>query len=113
MSPLDRDDANVMAAALQGFATVARLLILDSLREGPLSALAVARRVGLARRTCAEELRVLCDLGLVVDVRSGRVTVYRLSDRHVADILSQALRHVRNRRDSVTNAPAPGVWMTT
>jgi DNA-binding transcriptional ArsR family regulator len=96
-----RDDAYALAVTLQGLASASRVLIVDVLRAGPLSAGEVALGTGLARRACTEQLWALCALGAVVGTRRGRVTVYRLRDGHVAELVGHAVRHLHHRHPAV------------
>src|SRR4030081_3587201 len=66
---LDAAGAAKVATTLQALATPSRLLILARPREGALPATELATEVGMEQSACSHQLRLLCNLGLVVGER--------------------------------------------
>ena len=60
--------------------------VLALLRDGPLSAGAIADRFPISRPAVSRHLRVLREAGLVVDTAEGRARVYRLDVGPLAEI---------------------------
>ena len=104
--PLDAAAAAKVATTLQALATPSRLLILATLREGPLPATELARAVEMEQSACSHQLRLLRNLGLVTGTRQGRSVVYALYDDHVAELLDQALYHVEHLQLGMSDVPA-------
>lgn len=82
---------------MQAFGTASRLLILDRLRPGPLTAGEIAQAVGMDRSSVSHQLRVLRQLGLVSARREGRTSIYTLHDDHVHQLVDQAIHHLAHR----------------
>lgn len=96
-------DAKAVAATFQALSAPSRLLILDRLREQPLSVGELATEVGMEQSAVSQQLRVLRNLGLVVGERLGRSIVYSLYDDHVADLIDQAFYHAEHLRLGVAD----------
>ena len=60
--------------------------ILGLLRQGPLTAGSIAARFEISRPAVSRHLRVLREVGLVVDEPRGRERVYRLDARPLAEL---------------------------
>lgn len=89
------DEALKRTAALLGLLGHAkRLEVLLLLREEPLSAGELAKRLELEQSAMSHQLRLLRDARLVSSDRQGRRVLYRLADHHVAHIIGDALAHV-------------------
>lgn len=102
---LDPDGAAQVATTLQALATPSRLLILTELRQGPLPVTELASRVGMEQSAVSHQLRLLRNLGLVIGTRAGRSIVYSLYDRHVAQLLDEAVYHSEHLRLDLTDRP--------
>ena len=82
---------------MQALATSSRVRILSRLTAGPCSVKELARSVEMEQPAVSQQLRVLRDFGLVVGKRQGRKTIYKLHDRHVGVLLTEALAHAQHR----------------
>ena len=97
-APLDAASASTVASTMQALATPSRLLILDALRDGPVTVSRLADGVNMEQSAVSHQLRILRTLGLVVRQRTGRSVAYALFDHHVAQLLDQAISHVEHLR---------------
>lgn len=95
---LDADSAAHVATTLQALATPSRLLILTTLRQGPLPVTELADAVGMEHSAVSHQLRLLRNLGLVTGMRNGRSIIYSLYDNHVAQLLDEAIYHGEHLR---------------
>lgn len=100
---LDSSTAKQVATTLQALATPSRLLILSRLHGGPLSVSDLAEAVGMEQSAVSHQLRLLRNLGLVEGDRRGRQIQYRLFDRHVAELIEQAIYHAEHVRLGVVD----------
>jgi DNA-binding transcriptional ArsR family regulator len=87
-----------VANTMQALAAASRVRILGRLTAGPSSVKDLAREVEMEQPAVSQQLRVLRDLGLVVGKRQGRKTMYRLHDKHVRVLLTEAVAHTEHRR---------------
>ncbi len=102
---LDADSVAHVATTLQALATPSRLLILDALRERPRPVTELADAIGMEQSAVSHQLRLLRNLGLVVGVRTGRSIVYSLWDKHVAQLLDEAIYHTEHLRLGLSDRP--------
>lgn len=70
-----------------------RLRILDMLKSCDMCVTQIVAAAGEKFSTVSQRLRVLRTEGLVVRRRSGNHLIYALADRHVADLIQNALAH--------------------
>lgn len=73
-------------------ANPSRRTILDSLREGPLTAGDLTGRLDLSRSAASEHLAVLREAGLIREERQGRNRIYHLKAEGLRDA-SNWLKH--------------------
>lgn len=78
-------------------------MILTELRQGPCSVTDLADAVGLEQSLVSHQLRLLRNLGLVTGTRTGRSIVYSLYDKHVAQLLDEAVYHSEHLRLGITD----------
>jgi DNA-binding transcriptional ArsR family regulator len=90
--------AEQVAETMQALATPSRLRILGRLHAGACSVGELAAEVGMEASAVSHQLRVLRLLGLVVGCRDGRSVVYELHDKHVGQLLGEAMGHVAHLR---------------
>ncbi|WP_067975955.1 ArsR/SmtB family transcription factor [Mycolicibacter icosiumassiliensis] len=102
---LDAESAAHVATTLQALATPSRLLILTTLRQGPLPVTELADAVGMEHSAVSHQLRLLRNLGLVTGVRNGRSIIYSLYDNHVAQLLDEAVYHSEHLRLGLADRP--------
>src|SRR5262249_30978846 len=72
-----------------------RLHILQPLKKGERCVTAIVAAVNDKFSTVSQRLRVLRGEGLIVRRREGNHIYYALADRHVADLIRDALAHAR------------------
>jgi DNA-binding transcriptional ArsR family regulator len=92
-----------------------RLRILQMLTSGELCVTEIVAAMKEKFSTVSQRLRILRSEGLVVRRRSGTHLFYALSDRHVTDLIQNALAHaneldidVKNERRAEPAATFPG-----
>lgn len=78
------------AKLFRGFADTSRLMILEALRDGPLTVGAIVEQTGLSQSNVSNHLACLRDCGLVTFSQQGRYTSYQLSDGRVDALLGMA-----------------------
>lgn len=74
-----------------------RLLIIDELRDGPVSVGDLAERLSLSQSNISQHLSLLRDQRVVVARREGSTVFYRLRDERLTqafDLLREVLRQV-------------------
>ena len=74
-----------------------RLRILELLRQGECCVTELVDAVQEKFSTVSQRLRVLRSARLVVRRRKGTHVFYDLADRHVADLIDNALAHASER----------------
>jgi ArsR family transcriptional regulator, lead/cadmium/zinc/bismuth-responsive transcriptional repressor len=88
------DDAFNRAAMLfRVVSDVARLKLLDRLCDGEWCVSELALAAGVALSTVSQQLRLLRAERIVERRRAGKHIYYSLADRHVIDLVSNALAH--------------------
>src|SRR5271156_533688 len=70
-----------------------RLRILNLLEQGELCVTEIVAAVKEKFSTVSQRLRILRSEGLIVRRRDGNHLYYALADRHVADLIDNALAH--------------------
>jgi ArsR family transcriptional regulator, cadmium/lead-responsive transcriptional repressor len=89
--PIQPPQVTALKAKLfRGFSDMSRLLILEALRDRPLTVGAIVEKTGLSQSNVSNHLRCLSDCDLVVSTPQGRYTLYQLSDPRVARLLGLA-----------------------
>jgi ArsR family transcriptional regulator len=79
-----------------------RLQLLDLLKQGELCVTEIVAAVKDKLSTVSQRLRILHGEGLVARRREGSHLFYRLADRHVVDLIRNALAHA----DELEASPA-------
>jgi DNA-binding transcriptional ArsR family regulator len=88
------EDAFERAAALFRVAgDVARLKLLDRLADGEWCVTELAEAAGVGLSTVSQQLRLLRAERIVKRRRSGKHVFYSLADRHVIDLIANAIAH--------------------
>ena len=89
------DETKVQRASglLKALADPTRMRILLSMKQGELCVCDLSHLLGMSQSAISHQLRVLRDNRLVSWRREGRQVFYRLADRHVEEILEDALEH--------------------
>lgn len=106
---MDLATAKAVATTLQALATPSRLLILATLQNGSATVGELAEAVGMEQSAVSHQLRLLRNLGLVEGARFGRNISYSLYDKHVAELIEQAIYHAEHVRMGVIDRrPAEG-----
>ena len=92
--PLSEPDAERLAEVMQALSSPMRLRILTVLRDGPTTVTDLCELVGAGQATVSNHLRLLRHVSLVTGDRHGRHIFYTLYDKHVADLLDEAVGHI-------------------
>jgi len=89
------DDRVIVEAVmlLKGFADPTRLRILCLLSGGEVCVHDLVTALDISQSGISHQLRILRDAHLVRSRRSGRHVFYQLADRHVRELLENALSH--------------------
>lgn len=95
---IDAQTARVVAERMQVLSSASRVQILGRLKEGTCSVGELAADVDMEASAVSHQLRQLRHLGLVIGERQGKHVIYGLHDRHVAELLDQAVFHVEHLR---------------
>jgi ArsR family transcriptional regulator len=85
-----------------------RLRILDILKNGDLCVTEIVAAVGEKFSTVSQRLRILRQEGLIARRRDGNHIYYALSDRHVADLILNALAHANELNAAPATATQEG-----
>jgi ArsR family transcriptional regulator, lead/cadmium/zinc/bismuth-responsive transcriptional repressor len=81
------------ALILRAMGDAARLRILDLLKQRELCVTEIVAAVGEKFTTVSQRLKLLRGEGLIVRRREGNHVYYALADRHVVDLILNALAH--------------------
>jgi ArsR family transcriptional regulator len=93
------DEAVERAAALfRAAGDVSRLKLLGRLADGEWCVTELAEIVGAGLSTTSQQLRLLRSERIVRRRRDGKHVYYSLADRHVADLVKNALEHASEGR---------------
>jgi ArsR family transcriptional regulator, lead/cadmium/zinc/bismuth-responsive transcriptional repressor len=85
-----------------------RLRILEMLSRGERCVTEIVQESNEKFPTVSQRLRLLRAEGLVVRRRQGTHLYYALADRHVADLLHNALAHAEELETALKEFPAGG-----
>jgi|SRR5215831_15563710 len=78
---------------LRALTAPVRIAVIDLLAEAPRCVHELVEALDIPQPLVSQHLRVLRGASLVQTERRGREVVYRLSDKHVAHIVRDAVRH--------------------
>ena len=84
-----------MADLFKAMADPTRLRILWALAEQEMCVCDLAQVAGVSESATSHQLRLLRQLNLVRNRRSGPILYYRLTDNHIQDLMELALTHIR------------------
>lgn len=76
------------------FGDSTRIKILFTLLEGERSVNEIAAALNMTQSAISHQLRILKTSRLIKAERDGKLSIYSLTDTHVASILNQGLDHV-------------------
>ena len=76
------------AKLFRGFGDPSRLLILETLLDGPVTVSDIVQATGLSQPNVSSHLSCLRDCGLVSTQPQGKYVIYQLSDPRVTEILN-------------------------
>jgi DNA-binding transcriptional ArsR family regulator len=93
------DEGSLAGAAelFKALSATSRLLILSALAHEPSSVSALTGATKLSQPLVSQQLRLLRGINLVTATRSGRETIYALTDDHVARVIQDAIAHSQER----------------
>lgn len=96
------------AQLFRAMADAPRLRLLDLLKVRELCVTEIAAALNDKLSTVSQRLRVLRQEGLVARRRDGNHLYYALADRHVADLILNALAHARELDAVPAHPPQDG-----
>ncbi len=96
------------AQLFRAMADAPRLRLLDLLKARELCVTEIAAALNDKLSTVSQRLRVLRQEGLVIRRRDGNHLYYALADRHVADLILNALEHARELDAAPAQPPQDG-----
>ncbi|WP_394828775.1 ArsR/SmtB family transcription factor [Pendulispora albinea] len=103
--PVVSDEAFERAASLfRTAADVSRLKLLERLADGEWCVTELAEAAGSALSTVSQQLRMLRAERIVSRRRAGKHVFYSLADRHVIDMVHNALEHAAERSHVVDDS---------
>ena len=85
-----------------------RLRVLDLLSRRELCVTEIVVAMGEKFSTVSQRLRLLRGEGLIVRRREGNHLFYALADRHVADLIHNALAHAQELETDAAPGPRKG-----
>lgn len=71
-----------------------RLQLLRAIAEQATQVGVLAEKTGMSQPLVSQHLRLLRQTGIVRAERQGREATYRLTDRHIAHVIEDAVAHV-------------------
>jgi ArsR family transcriptional regulator, zinc-responsive transcriptional repressor len=83
---------------LRALSAPVRIAIVTELAGGPRCVHELVDKLGAAQPLVSQHLRVLRSAGVVRGERRGREIAYGLTDEHIANIVADAVSHVREAR---------------
>lgn len=93
-------DLEAVARLFRALATPARLKLMCLLEEGPSTVSGLVHGSGLSQPLVSQHLRTLRETGLVSLTRTGREAVYAVTDTHVSHIVTDAITHTAELKQS-------------
>ncbi len=75
------------ASVCKGLADPKRLLIINSLRDGPMSVTQICDDLGLPQSNVSQHLAILRDKGLVASQRDGQFVYYSLTSGKIIEAM--------------------------
>ena len=96
------------AQMLRAMGDAARLRILGLLKQRELCVTEIVAAVGEKFSTVSQRLKLLRGEGLIVRRRAGNHVYYALVDRHVVDLILNALAHAAELNGGPAHAPQEG-----
>jgi ArsR family transcriptional regulator, lead/cadmium/zinc/bismuth-responsive transcriptional repressor len=102
------DEAFSRAASLFRVAgDVARLKLLDRLSEREWCVTELAEAAGVGLSTVSQQLRLLRAEGIVERRRTGKHIFYSLADRHIIELIANALEHATEEHAAIEEEVDP------
>jgi ArsR family transcriptional regulator len=91
---LDEEALDQTARLFRALGDVPRLRLVAHLAQGEHNVTSLAAEEGEQLSTVSQRLRVLRTEKIVIRRRQGKEIVYTLADRHVFDLVTNAMEHV-------------------
>ncbi len=94
MESINQELDRLHASVCKGLADPKRLLIINTLREGPMSVSEICKELGLPQSNVSQHLAILRDKGLVVSKRDAQFVYYSLSSQKIVkamDLLREVM----------------------
>ena len=76
----------IQAEFCKAMGNTARLQLLHTLRDNPLSVTEICQQTGLPQGTVSRQLTVLRRVGVVVSLRNGSTKIYAIPDHKIVEV---------------------------
>ena len=93
-NPTQKQAIALKAKLFRGFSDPSRLMILETLRLGPMTVTEIVTATGLSQSNASNHLGCLRDCGLVRVEQQGKYACYQLNGRKVGRLLALADDHL-------------------
>jgi ArsR family transcriptional regulator len=87
MESINQELDRLHASICKGLADPKRLLIINTLRDGPMSVSEICDDLDLPQSNVSQHLAILRDKGLVVSKRDGQFVYYSLSSQKIVEAM--------------------------
>jgi len=97
---VDEATAYGLAETFQALADPSRVRLISALLNGELCVYDLAALLGMSQSAVSHQLRLLRNLHLVKNRKTGRTVFYSLDDEHIRDLFQRGLDHYKHRPTS-------------
>jgi ArsR family transcriptional regulator, lead/cadmium/zinc/bismuth-responsive transcriptional repressor len=94
---IDETTAAGLAETFQALSDPSRVRLISALTEGEMCVFDLATLLGMSQSAVSHQLRLLRNLHLVKNRKSGRIVFYSLDDEHIRDLFQRGLEHYKHR----------------
>lgn len=94
---VDEATATGLAETFQALSDPSRVRLISALMNGEVCVYDLAALLGMSQSAVSHQLRLLRNLHLVKNRKSGRIVFYSLDDEHIRDLFQRGLEHYNHR----------------
>ena len=105
---MKRAGMQLRAKLFRGLADLSRLRVLETLRDGPLSAGEIVSRTRLSQPNASMHLACLAECGLVTRERQGKFVHYEIADPAVFELCEHVCGGLRRQMEDLDALLAGG-----
>jgi len=95
---IDREHLDRVAAIFKAMSETTRLLILRSLKDGPLSVGELVKQLDTSQANISKQLKILYDANLLQRKRVGNLVIYSISEPIVMDMCRQVCNKLNKEK---------------